>query len=560
MNARTRQLLDFAKTENQDFEWYPTTKEILEVIKRDIRFNFSIYRDEKTKVSILDVGAGDGRSLQYLTDGNQYAIEKSTTLLNALPKSIFVLGTEFEQQTLIDKSVDVVFSNPPYSDFVNWSIKIINEAHAQIAYLVLPARWEKNESIQAAIKKRGVNYKIIGEFDFKNADRQARAKINIVQIGFSVHKKYYQDREHNRQASFKQWFDDNFKFSPGGFTISSKSKVEQELKDKSDLVESKGVIECMVDFYNRDLNQLLKTYQAIVDLSPGILKELGVNQSSVCNSLETKINGLKNIYWSSLFDYLNTITNRLCSSSRKELLNTLTRHTQVDFSVSNAHAIVIWVIKNANEYIDSQLIDLVEEMTDAANIFSYKSNLRTFGKENWRYTRYDINQGKADLGSYALEYRIVLHHIGGIYIPEWWQDANKNGLSSRACTFLNDILTVAHNLGFDISESPKAESFEWLSNKAQTFVYKDTNTNTIKTLMAVKAFKNGNLHIKFNQKFIMQLNVEFGRLKGWLKSADEVAEELQIEPKKAQALYDNKSKKLLAKDSGLIRLENLDAA
>ena len=54
-------------------------------------------------------------------------------------------------------------------------------------------------------------------------------------------------------------------------------------------------------------------------------------------------------------------------------------------------------------------------------------------------------------------------------------------------------------------------------------------------LLEVKAFKNRNLHVRLNQSFALALNVEYGRLKGWLKSGQHAAEELQ--DTKAPAWY-----------------------
>jgi hypothetical protein len=45
-------------------------------------------------------------------------------------------------------------------------------------------------------------------------------------------------------------------------------------------------------------------------------------------------------------------------------------------------------------------------------------------------------------------------------------------------------------------------------------------------LFEVRAFLNGNMHIRLNQKFALALNVEHGRLKGWIKTAAEAVEEL----------------------------------
>lgn len=53
--------------------------------------------------------------------------------------------------------------------------------------------------------------------------------------------------------------------------------------------------------------------------------------------------------------------------------------------------------------------------------------------------------------------------------------------------------------------------------------------------MEVKAHKNGNMHIKFDQTFIRTLNIEFGRLKGWINNKAQAADELNI--KEAEVNY-----------------------
>lgn len=107
----TRKILADVIGTDSDFEWYPTTNEIINAIKDDLSSEFDC------SYSILDCGAGDGRVLKALSKGKKYAIEKSKPLLNALDRSIFIVGTEFTEQTLLDKKVDVIFSNPPYSEF-----------------------------------------------------------------------------------------------------------------------------------------------------------------------------------------------------------------------------------------------------------------------------------------------------------------------------------------------------------------------------------------------------------------------------------------------------------
>ena len=54
---------------------------------------------------------------------HRYGIEKSQTLLNNLHEKVIILGTEFHEQSLIDKEMDVIFCNPPYSEYEEWARK-----------------------------------------------------------------------------------------------------------------------------------------------------------------------------------------------------------------------------------------------------------------------------------------------------------------------------------------------------------------------------------------------------------------------------------------------------
>lgn len=95
----TSALVKQIKETDSDFQWYPTTNQILSSIKSDID-QLIENLDLEQSPSILDCGAGDGRSLTFLTKGDKYAIEKSKPLITAMDSSIFVIGADFHQQTL----------------------------------------------------------------------------------------------------------------------------------------------------------------------------------------------------------------------------------------------------------------------------------------------------------------------------------------------------------------------------------------------------------------------------------------------------------------------------
>jgi len=509
MKKETKALITKLKENDENWEWYPTTDAIIKVVKSRC--------DEND--SILDCGAGDGRVLTQLTKGNQYAIEKAIPLIQAMPANIIIVGTEFFQSTLIDKPVDVVFCNPPYSEYETWVVKLITEAHAKKLILVIPARWKDNPVINEAIESRKAAVSSLGTFDFLNAERAARAKVDILHITFKNNRGYNSGPD----DPFNNWFDSEFNFKKADNHIKEPAQGST-LREKleSAVVGGRGKVPVLVELYNHAMTHLYDNFKQIAALDADLINELGSSKNAIMEALKQRIKGLKNAYWKELFDNLEDITSRLTNASRKSMLHKLTAQTNVDFTESNIYAVLIWVIKNANKYYDSQLIDIVEEINTKANIVKYKSNQKVYTDDLWRY-----RDDRKNITHYGLELRIVLERNRAIAVSEYGfisQYDNPEGLHTTAHDFINDLITIGNNLNF--KTSPLEDSFhvgEWSSGKL-----KDFHTTDDKILLSVKAFKNGNLHIKFNQKFIRRLNVEFGRLKGWLKDKYQTAEELNI--------------------------------
>lgn len=540
----TNKLIEAIKENDCDYEFYPSTPQMLAVIKSDIKSSLKAVNYP----SVLDCGAGDGRVLNALTEGKKYAIEKALPLINSLDKDVFIVGTEFNSQSLMDKKVDIITSNPPYTEFEQWAVKIISEANAKLCYLIIPTRWSKSEDINAAIEARDAEVTILGEFDFLSADRVARAVVNVVKVNFQYNSAYNGSYHNLKTDPFKIWFQDNFKIEISKREKTShqqKMDAEKKLNEKisTELVEDKDIVAMLEQFYQRDLDRLLSTYQGLTAVDPEILKELNVNIESVQNSLELKVAGLKDIYWKKLFSKISSVTDRLTASSRSKLLDTLTEHTHVDFTVGNAHAILGWVVKNANDYFDAQLVKTMEKMTKKANVIQYKSNQKTYRDDDWRYS-----SKPKDLDCYSLDYRVILEGCGGL--SSGYESVN--GLSKRAAEFIGDICAIATNVSFDTSGTQRAKDFEWKRNTKNTFQYRDVHTGELHTLFEVRAFLNGNLHFTFNQKFICSLNVEFGRLKGWLKTAKEASQELDIDLHDATSSFRSNVK--LIGTTGLLQL------
>ena len=540
-SKRTNQLVRDLKANNQDQEWYPTTQEIVDLITNDLNSNYYVkfenYHDETEpsyhrSMSVMDCGAGDGRVLQALTHGKKYAIEQSTILQQAIDKNIFVIGTDFKCQTLVDKPVDVIFCNPPYSEYDSWAEKIIREGKCEYAYLVIPHRWSNSEKIQLALKDRQATVESIGIVDFIGADRSARAIVDVLRVSFArKHDSYHSSRRNNNKVDpFELWFDNEFKFkantSRNLYDYQVESTAKKEIKDEIfELAERRGLVGFLEARYNRDMDKLFTTYKQLNAIDSNLLCELGVKYDEVKEGLSLKIQSKKRIYWQELFDNLSEITEKLTSKSREKLLEKMQDNMSIDFTATNAYAVCIWVLKNANQYFDDQVIEVVEDLYTKDNISNYVSNKRTLDNDSWRYNNPDNHS------HYKLEYRVVAHRMGGLGSRDSWSrnHHHANGLQPRTINALNDMLVIANNLGFlQDSECPKSEDFMWAGGEMKTFSFKDLTTGNIETLFTCRVYINGNLHLKFNQKFMKKMNVEFGRLKGWLRTKEQAAEELDI--------------------------------
>lgn len=516
-------LIDQLKQSDQDHEFYPTTNEIIRAMVSDLKCHIDPYNKF---TSVLDIGAGNGKVLMAFEEAGLtewHAIEKSSILCAQLDRRILIVGTEFAEQSLLSKEVDVIFSNPPYSQFEQWAEKIIRQAASHIVYLVIPRRWQDSTPIADALKFREVEAKVVREFDFEDAeDRQARAKVHLLRIKF----------EQRGDDAFDRFFREQFADLIGKF-----EKKEQEHDPETDgsggrtrpfhkLVPGPTYPDAMVALYRQEMENIERNYKLVSELDVELLREFEIFPKRIMECLKKRLSGLRNDYWAELFSRLNTITDRLTSGSRKKLLETLHKHCQVDFTVPNICEIVLWVIKNANQYIEDQLIQTYELMVDKCNVQMYKSNQRTWVDDRWRYGEPSPNT------HFLLDYRIVTHRIGGVASGAYsWN----SGLNESASTFLGDLMTLARNLGFHCHTNDTRLSRtgrdKWKPGERQEFFFFDEGKQHL--LFDVRGFKNRNLHLRLNTKFMLALNVEHGRLQGWLKSAKEAQEELN-DPKAAQ--------------------------
>ena len=454
--------------------------------------------------SILDIGCGSAKLRSYFPASDYFVIEKSRILIDRLPPDIYVLGTDFNACTLIDKKVDMIFCNPPYSEFKEWTIRIIKEGNFDEAFLIIPQRWQVDADIKQALIDNVVNYEIIDTTDFLDAERQARAKVNIIKFT----KSRYSD---SRVDPFKSWFENTFQFKEKkdrtyDFTYAENKKE----KIQNQLVGAENKVDFLVNMYDDEMARLFNSFKAICGLDEETLHDIGVETRKVIESLKFKIQNTKILYWRLVFDYLDEITKRLTAESRRTLFQKFERLQEVDFNRENIQAVVIWVLKNASSLFDEQLVSLYKQFTTPDNIVKYKSNQRVFKRNEYWNTRFD---DKNSVSHYCLTYRMV---VDNLYFKKSYCWNGEEVDRDKAHTIVDDLSAIAYNLGFEVVSKDIATEF------GEKYYIMGEGC---RPLIEFKLYKNGNTHLKLNIEFCKAMNVEVARLLGWIQDRSDVEKE-----------------------------------
>lgn len=558
----TSTLIKKIKEENQDFEFYPTTTEIVNDLQKILNERYF----EKYS-SVLDIGCGNGCFFdKFCKDENfkkieKFGIEKSTVLLNnLLDKDISIVGTDFYEQNLIDKKVDLIFSNPPYSEYVQWTKKIISEGNSKRIALVIPSRWQKNEEINEIIKKRNFDCQIIGTYNFENAERKARAEVNLLYLSPKENRtvKNYEYEEKIKDP-FDFWFENTFKFqAEKAESYSSSYSFNEKIKKNlvNELILKGDSAEMLVELYQKDLNELYQNYKKLEELDSSLFQELNVNIGNLKDAIKLRLKGLKSVYWNMLFERYEPITNRFTSTTKNKILDKFKNNTQIDFTLGNITQLTLWLIKNSNKLFDEQIKNYFFSLCKSENIHRYKSNKR-WDDETWQYIKnaakrnYNslYHEDKQLMKNIMLDYRIVVTDYSNFRASYYGYD--RCNMESSCRDFLCDTLIIAKNLGFDIYLNVPSSYEEIYMSQWKNF---DIENQAGEIFANVKLYKNGNRHIKFNQKFMKKLNVEMARINGWIKDKTDAMKQFDLSDMEVEEFWNSNLKITYNEKTKLIEL------
>lgn len=549
------QLIQAQKRNNEETEFYPTTQEIVNKIA------------PKISGSVLDIGCGNGAFFEKLDKapfkdrtkehikyfGKKYGIEKSIILSDELPEDVILIGTDFYQNTLIDKKVDFIWCNPPYSDFETWAEKIILEGNTNKIGMVIPERWRNSDKIRKALFDREFDCDVLGDFDFLDAERKARAKVQLLYI-HGRHNTHY-DCDVGAKDPFDVWFDNTFKISAEKVKDDYKEKEEKTEQINNELVEAENKADTLVKLYEAEMQEIFQNYKALEELNPEIFKELKVDIPSMKKALKLRLQNLKSVYWNRLFKFYDEMTSRLTSFSIDKITKRLQDNTSIDFTRENIFQLTLWVIKNSNKLYDDQLKHYYSDLIRIENISRYKSN-RHWNDDSWRYFKeqvekeewhYRRNRFYENIKGVKLEYRIIVE--GYSNFDSYWHER----LNEKTLAFIRDTCLIGICLGFDVD-------MDWLPKSyydSENIDWKDFNI-TCKNgdvFCNMKLYKNGNRHIKFNKEVIKKMNVEAGRLFGWIRDKEEAEEELGMTKEEINRMWGTNKQLTLESCSNILSID-----
>lgn len=546
MKQSTLALVQTLKENLQDFEWYPSNQEHIDIVTNDIakiNVNFDITSRYSDPVKVLDVGAGDGRVLKAIEAAfsekggisiSPLAIEKASVHTSTYrSKGITLLGTDFNEINFLSKHCNICFVNPPYSVFSAWLSRLISQLNFTLLYAIVPERWQDDPAIQEAIKLRGLKYtKVLAQSDFINADRSARAKVHIIRFSFddlnpdSIRKfetHYKPTLGRNTTDPFQQFIeielglkqtysDTTLRFSEHAEKQRIKAEMETEGTPKHEVMVSKGVLWALLNSYEQDLQKTLEQYKLIGQLNPQLLKELGIKYESILEAVKEKLLGYRNVYWSLLFEHLDALSSRLTGKHKASLLNKLSSNA-LDFTYLNALYVINYAIEMANELIEQSLVDVFLDLTSTDAILRhYKSNERLY-RDDWRHTR-EPQEGV----KYLLDYRFI-HSSWTNFSSHSWEQ----GLVEGARVFTNDLMVALKLLGYN--NLYVTDNYKNVQAGGKLSIMGDDLSGDTLELVHIKYYKNGNRHLKFNQEAMLRFNVTVSRVLGWVRSKEEFAEE-----------------------------------
>lgn len=470
--------------DNKDL--YPSTDKLCHILTNPIdwiRVRF-----------LLEPSAGSAKILNFVKDLHHYknyrykifAIEKDQNLRNMLIGANWnVCGTDFLTYSGLTQ-FDTILMNPPFSNGEDHLLKAIQILYSGQISCVLNAQTIKNPNTTKKLallnKLKELNATIeFHQHIFRDPTAERKSSVEIAHIYINVVRDLHEDLLKNCNDFVKPHNDQAF---------------DDEIKD----VANKDSIISIVDSYNLTCNkgiQFIHSYYSQTKYLSGYLTVVGSEETN--RFRKPTIQELTNSFLDDVrFDYWNKVIKlpdfqkRLTEEKTKQFVESIKKHSNLEFTVSNIRAFFDNLI---NSY-ENTLIDAVESIFDA---MTYKYSW--FEAEHNKTVRY-YNGWKTN-DSFMVNKKVILPYIRYNSWGSGWT------LQCDCLEKLNDIDKVMNYFEGKSSYT----SIEQATKPFKSIVGQLIESEFFK----LRFYKKGTLHLTFKSEDLRRrFNIMAGKKKGWL--------------------------------------------
>ena len=500
---------------NQDF--YPTPLHLaLKMIKK------VNWRDIK---NILEPSSGDGTLIEHIKNNvNAFkynnieikAIEIENDLQSILRgKGINVIDSDFLNYNGYDQ-FDLIIANFPFSDGHQHLLKAIDILFNGQIVCILNAVTIKNPfSNDRKLLVRKLK-ELNADIEYINSaflDSERRTDVEIALIYIKIEKKVETDLFTDIKDLAEEFIPDNIDFKNKDVAIKDNiSAIVREYQFKSKLG-----IDTIINFYRN-----FKYIGNYMELSTDCSKtKYASSFSNDCNNLTNKLKDetnlfIKNIrkdFWHKTLG-LPEVQARLTEKRKKEFLDSLKSHENMEFTEKNVRQFMINLIENYEEILKDAIEEIFDMLTSR-----YAWDDSIFQKNIRYYNGWKTNS------SFKVNRRVIIPYVHLSINYKGWQidykDRDKCNDIDKVMNYFDRNVKLNY---IKISDTPFLVKYEDKivlhrdDLKENMFrIYNNPYEIVESEYFKIKFYKKGTMHLTFKDENILRaFNIEAGKRKGWL--------------------------------------------
>ena len=488
-------------TDNKDF--YPTPASLFRQLTRGIR-----HLDGR----ILEPSAGKGDMIKHILGLSRSksvkidAIEIDPRLqANLIGEGFNVVWDDFLTYETY-KEYDYIFMNPPFSKGVEHMLKALELAEKQLSYCEIYAILNKETLNNAYSSKRQELLRKLDEHGaeieyvkdaFVHAERRTDVEVALIRVkvekankGRSIYDSipfFTADREQTKET-----------LETSISTFVKKNEIETKMNDiKRLIIEYETACELLKEYYEAyTAKSSFLSYIGEVNKREGESVSpfnYVIKKEYSAHDLNEELDRLRREYWRLILD-TDEFSEILTNEARQKLNRQLSAANEMEINLPNIRMLLMAISANREEMLVDSIVSIFERITKY-HMNQYSSNIHYYN--GWKTN-----------SAYKINKKIIIP-IRYSPFDSWDFKEEYDRLPFDIKSFVDDLVKAFQLI------NPR------FNNK---FEYKGDATFE-NDLLRFKMFKNGNIHIWFNDlDALNKLNYICGQHFNWIPSEGEQKE------------------------------------